>query len=108
MGTATVGVVFSGAPLPSLIHLDRTQAPGERQVQALPGHDGVEIGMLAQRAPVGLAEGWAAFAACLSFAALVGSVAPEAPVFWRGTVRPLMRLLEHGPLLLAAAWTSAV
>ena len=69
--------MFGGATLPGLVHLRSAQAPRQGKVQALTGHDRVEVGVLAERAPVGLAQGGTAFAACLAFAVFGGPAGAE-------------------------------
>jgi|GEM_PF-3641113 len=87
--TTTVGMVFSRATLPCLFHLRFGQSAGEGEMQALPRHDCIKIRMLAQRAPVGLAERWTALVADLAFSALRGPIAAEASGCLACPVRPL-------------------
>jgi hypothetical protein len=51
------------------------EGTAQEQVQPLTGDDRIEVGVLAQRAPVGLAEGVAAFAARLALSALARAAA---------------------------------
>ena len=79
--TTAVGVVLAGAALPGLIDLGRRQATGEGQMQALASNDRLEIRMLAQGAPVALAQGGGTLVTALAFGAPGGSTATESFAF---------------------------
>ena len=78
VAAATVGMVLSGATLPGLVHLGLAEPAGTGQMQALAGEDCIKIGVLAQWAPVGLAERWAALATGFALSTLARATATKA------------------------------
>lgn len=56
VGATTIGMVLSCATFPRLVHLGLAEPTGAGQMKALAGEDRFEIGMLAERPPVSLAE----------------------------------------------------
>lgn len=63
VGATPVGMVLCCCALPGLRHLCFGEPAGEGKMQPLAGDDRLEIGVLAEGAPVGGAEPTAAFAA---------------------------------------------
>jgi hypothetical protein len=58
--------MFCCCALPGPIDFVCADAPCQGQMQPLTRHDRIEIGMLTQGAPVGFAQGWAAFFTALA------------------------------------------
>jgi len=72
--TAAVWVMLGGAALPGLIHRGGREPAREGQVQALASHDRLQIGVLAQGAPVAFAEATTASAAGTPACAAAASI----------------------------------
>jgi hypothetical protein len=86
--------------LPGRCHLRFREPPRERKVQALAGDDRLEIGVLAERAPIGGAEAAAAFAARLAAGpgGVAGAAGPAAE-----SLRSIAALRLTGRALLGSA-----
>lgn len=70
VGAAPIGMVLSGTALPGLGHHSWSEPAGAGQLQVLAGKDGIKVGVLAQRAPIGLAARAAELAGGLALATL--------------------------------------
>jgi len=92
--TSAIGMMLTGAALPGLVDLGFCEPAGSGQMQALAGDDRIEIGVLAHRSPVGLAQRLAALAAALALAA-------------SGRFAPAKALLAAARLLAVLLWLGA-